>query len=259
MEGMAGVLRDLHADHSRPGWHARLVFIAAALRGRKGSTSLPINGTGVGREHRARPDGRRIHVERFRLRELKQLENEKFDMFVMRLREQAEKCDFSNIEEAMKDHVTAYCSSKELRKSILRRPGCTHEILRMARVEELIEAEDAEFRRERANTSVATTPASEVNRIQDRPKFNAKRNAQNRSYGRNQTRDSQPSECGRCGRKGHSGKDANCPAIHKKCLKCGATGHFAKKCFSKKRATSENKEEHTHSPAPKKMKSEETA
>lgn len=106
----------------------------------------------------------------------------------------------------------------------------------MARVEELVEAEDAEFRREPAKNSAVT---SEVNRIQDQAKLNAKRNGPNRPHNRNQTRDSR-SECSRCGRKGHSGKDAKCPAADKKCNKCGATGHFAAKCYSKKRAADSN-------------------
>lgn len=53
----------------------------------------------------------------FRL--LKQESGEKFEKFVVRLRHQAEKCQFSNLEDQLIDQITEKCASVELRKKIL--------------------------------------------------------------------------------------------------------------------------------------------
>lgn len=183
--------------------------------------------------------------ERCVFKRMKQSEAEKIDMYVMRLREQAEKCEFGDrLDEFMKDQITACCTSKELRKKILRRSDCTlDEALTMARIEETVAEEDKVFSDERA--PVAAAPINDVNAIQQRSKFNNKWRDQNQN---------QPI-CGRCGRKGHVARDAKCPARDKKCLKCGAMGHFARKCFSKKRTVEHDASE---TPQSKKFKNEET-
>ncbi|XP_070572649.1 uncharacterized protein [Ptychodera flava] len=41
--------------------------------------------------------------------------------------------------------------------------------------------------------------------------------------------------CYRCGQSGHYGKDPNCPARGKKCLKCNGADHFAAVCKTKQK------------------------
>lgn len=186
--------------------------------------------------------------ERCVFKRLKQLDNEKIDTFVMRLREQAEKCEFGErSDEFIKDQITACCQSKELRKKILRHSDCTlDQTVTMARIEEMVAEEDKLLNDDRAPVNV---PANDVNQIQQRSKFHDK--------WRRQDQNQRQIFCGRCGRKGHESNDAKCPARDKKCLKCGAMGHFAKKCFSKKRAASATSGFNTSQPPDKKPKAEE--
>lgn len=165
--------------------------------------------------------------ERCVFKMMKQLADEKIDTFILRLRQQAAKCGFGDrFDEFMKDQITACCSSKELRKKILRSKDCSlDDVINMARIEETVEEEDKIFREERV---VVNTPSNEVNKIQ----HNKRRFGQVNKW---QSKPDQKASCGRCGRFGHNGGD-KCPAKEKKCLKCNAIGHFAKKCFSKKRS-----------------------
>lgn len=53
--------------------------------------------------------------ERHVFRELPQNENERIDMFLMRLREQAERCNFGdNLDDNIRDQITSGCFSNLL-------------------------------------------------------------------------------------------------------------------------------------------------
>lgn len=171
--------------------------------------------------------------ERCVFRKMKQLTNETIDVYAMRLREQAERCEFGDrLDEAMKDQITSCCSSKELRKKILCRRECMlDEIMTFGRIIETVEEEGKIFNEER--NSAPSVPANDVNKIQHRRKFNGRWQ---------QNRKQDEISCGRCGRTGHSTKDEKCPAKDKKCRKCGMIGHFARKCFTKKRSAENDAE-----------------
>jgi len=57
--------------------------------------------------------------ERHIFRLMKQEDGEKFEKFVVRLRNQAEKCKFSDTNEHIIDQITEKCNTKALRKKIL--------------------------------------------------------------------------------------------------------------------------------------------
>lgn len=57
--------------------------------------------------------------ERHIFRLIKQEPQENFDKFILRLRNQAAKCDFKNSEENLIDQITEKCILAELRKKIL--------------------------------------------------------------------------------------------------------------------------------------------
>lgn len=174
---------------------------------------------------------RNTSFERHIFRQMKQKKNERIDTFVMRLREQAERCDFNEQEEeSIKDQVTGGCSSNLLRRKILERGERTlDEILSQARILEVVEKQQKSF--EGRDEDVPKTEtidtkennSSEVCKIGTGQKFTW----------RNREQTNRNSECGRCGRNGHQASDIKCPARGKECAKCGGKDHFARRCFSR--------------------------
>lgn len=67
----------------------------------------------------------------------------------------------------------------------------------------------------------------EVCAIGDRKRFRAQFYDQDKSVRK------MPLDCSRCAMKDHKAGDEKCPAIGKKCGRCGKMDHFARKCFTK--------------------------
>lgn len=147
--------------------------------------------------------------ERHQLRSMKQNNGEKIESFVIRLRVQAEKCDFGDkVDENIKDQLIEKCSSAEMRREMLKKGDATlSETLKAAKVFEAICEQEKSFNSEKR------TILPEVNKIE-----------------------STKSECNRCGLSSHDENDERCPAKGKTCNKCGFKNHFSRKCVSRKRA-----------------------
>lgn len=156
--------------------------------------------------------------ERHLLRQMKQNAGEHIDMFAIRLRMQAERCQFGDkMDENIKDQVIQNCQSVTLRRDLLKRGDAgLEEILRVAKIFETVAQQEKSF----ASTIDPKPAYEEVNKINVKPSF-GKRNPSN-GFGR--------LECGRCGYAGHSAADEKCPAKGKSCNKCGGRDHFARKC-----------------------------
>lgn len=90
---------------------------------------------------------RNTSFERHVFRKMKQNEKERIDAFVVRLREQAERCDFEEqLEENIRDQITSGCTSNILRRKILTRSEWKlEEILNQARILEVIEKQQKSF------------------------------------------------------------------------------------------------------------------
>lgn len=58
--------------------------------------------------------------ERHLFRQMKQEENEKFEKYLVRLRQQALKCQFTDVDDSLIDQIIEKCSSEELRMKVLR-------------------------------------------------------------------------------------------------------------------------------------------
>lgn len=166
--------------------------------------------------------------ERHVLRKMKQKEDERIEMFVMRLR-----CEYGErVDEFLKDQFTEGCLSDELRKKILvRRESTLEELLVMARVEEAVREEQKAFQNDKKSATVISS--DEVNKIDAKPKYEKRQPWADRNKNRDIT-------CNRCGRKGHKATDEKCPAKGQKCNNCGGRDHFARRCFSKKRFARDN-------------------
>ncbi|XP_055309417.1 uncharacterized protein K02A2.6-like [Sitodiplosis mosellana] len=173
-----------------------------------------------------------ISYERHVFRMLTQNKGERIDMFMMRLREQAERCDFDEqLDENIRDQITSGCHSDVLRRKILERGDEKLErIVKMARIFEAVSKQQKTFEREA--TLVHTSPVTvderkdeSVCNINTKRKFASRRNLppkKNMDFG---------IVCGRCGSKGHKASDDCCPAKGKTCHRCGRKDHFSRCCF----------------------------
>lgn len=152
-------------------------------------------------------------------RKMKQDENEKIEMFVLRLRQQIELCEFGDrAEEFLKDQITEGCISDTLRRKILERGDDNLEdILKMARIFEAVSEQQKVF----TNKNRIESPYTErVNKIENKGTWT-------------KWKSNVGVECSRCGLRGHRSADAKCPAKGKQCAKCGGQDHYARKCFTK--------------------------
>lgn len=160
--------------------------------------------------------------ERHMFRLIKQERGEKIGIFAMRLRTQADKCDFGNTcDDNIKDQIIEKCLSTKLRRELLKLGDTAklEQVLRSAKIFEAIEETSKTFDDGRSNTSTD----EKVNKIDSKATFK-----------RNET--PKQNECTRCGFQGHRAFDDKCPAKGKTCNKCGGRDHFSRKCRTKKRA-----------------------
>ncbi|XP_073820661.1 uncharacterized protein [Musca autumnalis] len=170
---------------------------------------------------------RNATYERHIFRKMKQEPNERIELFAVRLRTQAERCNFGNqIESNIKDQITEACSSDLLRRKILERgDDSLDEILKMARIIEAVSEQQKSFRTSKSACGDSNSPNNnnvDVCKIgsQDMRKRQFRSNQNSRF------------ECYRCGTKGHKANDNRCPAKGKECSKCGGKNHFARKCMT---------------------------
>nr|CAI5853465.1 unnamed protein product [Callosobruchus analis] len=144
----------------------------------------------------------------FRL--LRQDPNEKFDKFLVTLRQQADKCQFRDKDDHIVDPITEKCSSNELRKRMLQTGDAItlNIIIAEANALEAVNRQMEEFGNKfEGNQS--------VNKIDSRS---------HKVWTTNRT------GCRRCGNPKHTSQDAKCPAKERSCLKCGLSGHFRQYC-----------------------------
>lgn len=181
----------------------------------------------------------------------------------MKLREQAELCDFEDLEGSLKEQLTEGCSSKELKKKVMKHSNRTlDEILKDACINEMIEEDQNGPKKEK------TIVAEAVNKIEHRGQPGKQNNGDrgsrwgNRALSRtrpddrssNQSRDNRSEmrgTCHRCGYLGHLAADPECPAKGKECHRCGGRDHFSRKCMSRKRGQPNPKQEEADVKRPK--------
>ncbi|CAH2106929.1 unnamed protein product [Euphydryas editha] len=130
--------------------------------------------------------------ERHLFRLLKQEEGEKFDKFLIKLRNQSSKCQFPD-DNNLIDQITEKCRSVELRKKILMLGDTVtiEKIIVEANTLEMVERQLHEYQRPAQNLG--------VNKIDIKVNKFDKLNA----------------ECTRCGSKRHKADNTNCPAKEK--------------------------------------------
>ncbi|CAB3220156.1 unnamed protein product [Arctia plantaginis] len=153
--------------------------------------------------------------ERHLFRLMKQEPDEKFEKFLIRLRRQSSKCNFTNEDENLIDQITEKCSSTKLRKNILvlGDNATVAKIIAEANTLETVDRQLSEFH-DRHNKSATSTSINKID---------------NKTVKRF-TRREEVDSCCRCGSKNHKSDSSTCPAVNANCIKCGFKGHFQKHC-----------------------------
>lgn len=148
--------------------------------------------------------------ERHKFRQMKQDQNEKFEKFLIRLRNQTSKCDFKDEDQNLIDQVVEKCSSAELRKKILSQGDNTTVdwIVNEANILEAVETQIGDF------SGKSNTTIDDVNKI------SYKKVTEDKSW--------EEKPCYRCGSKKHLPE--NCRFIKDVCHKCGYRGHLQNYC-----------------------------
>lgn len=169
--------------------------------------------------------------ERHTFRLLKQEPDEKFEKFVVRLRKQADKCQFADRDENIIDQITEKCFLPELRKKILRIGDeiTLERVITEANTLEVVNKQLEEFK-----NPLKSNENQEVNRMDSKFKRDFDK-SNNFRHG-----------CGRCGNPRHAGNDEKCPARDKECLKCGLKGHFRQYCRTKRTVKRKVEREYRH-------------
>lgn len=152
--------------------------------------------------------------ERHVLRELKPLDCEDFNKFLLRLRNQTSKCTFGSTEKeskeiSLKDKIIDSWAPNELKAKLLEKEQSLDDIIQACVVFEQINKQ--------TKSMSSKSDQDTVNKISTAKRWT------------NTSED----ECGRCGQRGHTSESPNCPAKRAKCKKCSLVGHFARKCKTK--------------------------
>lgn len=173
---------------------------------------------------------RHKRYERHLFRKIRQNVDEKFDKFVLRIRQKASLCEFgSYLEDGMIDQIIEGCTSKELRQKCLAKDMTYQEIIQLGLSLETVEDQLKSFKVIESDNLVEP-----VHRIQK---------------GHNGARKSETvknKECFQCGRPWFIGHKEKCPAFNHKCRNCGKVGHLENKCFSRKRSYTDYRSDDMH-------------
>ena len=157
--------------------------------------------------------------ETYIFRQMKQKADETVQQYYIKLKEQAVKCDFRDLEIELKQQIDIHTTNNQLRRFSFRNPEKSLQ-------EILVEAKTMENTNLQADeVENSQYKAKELNAVRDKESCTAHGKEFN-SFHRKMS--SNPKKCFRCdGNYPHSG---SCPAQNKSCNKCGKMGHYAKCC-----------------------------
>ena len=160
--------------------------------------------------------------ERHIFRSIKQEPGESFDQFLTRLRLQAKKCGFSNLNENVKDQIVDGCKDSNFRRKVLERGNIAtlDDVIKLAQTLEVTCLQAKSYQN------------PEVNRVSHKP-FQRKAGMATENKPVKSSPQNSASKCYRCNKTGHFSNSPNCPAREKTCNKCKKKGHFSICCKTK--------------------------
>ena len=259
----------VHSEESTVGtrwkrWHARLENLTAALnitqKARKKALLLHYAGEevfniydsftdeqkGIGSEDEYKSliesfdahftPKKNLDFETFRFRQFKQNHDESIDCFHTRLRLQATRCEFAEVEKEIKAQIIQGCTSSRLRKRALRDDKLTlTQLLDTARVLELSDKQAQEIEGEQSANFVSrnhhASGSKSKSKFQQNPNQNRQQSSNTKSTSA-ATNHTGSKKCYWCGAQPHHPRN-KCPAKDKQCKSCSKLGHFSSVCRSK--------------------------
>ncbi|CAI9714890.1 Hypothetical predicted protein [Octopus vulgaris] len=172
-----------------------------------------------------------------------QAEHQKFDEYVVELRQKAQQCEFGNLTDNLtKDILICGIRDMRLRERLLREPNL--DLQKTIQAGQSAEQTRLQSRMLNATSETRDNEISRVYSQHDRKgaKTQITRHMQSRHQNEQGGSDRKPAKfqapsqhyvtnCHYCG---YNHKRNKCPAFHKTCEKCKKQGHYAKMCKSRK-------------------------
>ena len=158
-----------------------------------------------------------VSFERHVFRQMEQQNGEKIDQFVCRLRQTAITCEFTDVDETIRDQLIEKCQDQRLRRKFLEKTNAT-----LADLQRIARAYEAVNEQLKSMDRSPTRPTGQVNWIKQQ-KFQNKGRGQSIKKGKkgeqsNKTHKpgaDQSQRCFKCNRFGHFARDACCPVRDK--------------------------------------------
>lgn len=153
--------------------------------------------------------------ERHNFWTLKQNPDESLEKFLLRVTDQASRCNFGKTKEESAE-ISVIDKIILLAPSDLKERLLEKEKLSLNELTKMVNSySSVKFQASQMQPQDQQLPLNAINKTR----------SQNNRYTPKST-----SECSRCGWRGHTANDQKCPAKNKVCDRCGKTGHFAKRC-----------------------------
>ncbi len=165
-----------------------------------------------------------VDSARSKFAEMSQIKEESISQYHVRLRTQANKCSFPDINDAIRSKILQTMKDGILRREAMVKKYTLNELLMHAANKEDIDRQAKSIEQ----SSQATR--QDVHRVYEKKRLYGKRKSNRRRESRGLAAEQQHTDrtCTSCGLM--HGVSTQCPAKGKKCLNCSKTGHFARMC-----------------------------
>ncbi|XP_062541693.1 uncharacterized protein LOC134209701 [Armigeres subalbatus] len=166
----------------------------------------------------------RRRFERHLLRSMRQNDQEPFEEYVFRLREQANRCSFIDCDDMIVDQIIEGCRSADLRRKLLTDDLTLLEVINLGKTLEEVQKQTREYDR----------PSSSFDNGSLVQKVVGKTVSSTRSWEGSR-------KCYNCNRPGHLARETDkCPARNSECYGCRTKGHFKICCRKRKHSEATN-------------------
>ncbi|XP_075157939.1 uncharacterized protein LOC142231205 [Haematobia irritans] len=160
-----------------------------------------------------------VTFERYKFNTLYQNEGETFEEYFTKIKNQAKKCEFGQIEDSLlRDKIVVGIGNDSVREKLL-----SEDDIDLAKAIKICRASE-----------MATQQLKELHKNDDMKVDAIRKYAKPKSFKKTSSNEQTAItyDCKRCGRQHES---RNCPAFNSKCRNCQRRGHYSKFCFQNKR------------------------